>query len=348
VTLQDREEKYVEPALQRARKLFEKKTRSPDDYEAALSRLKMDVEGKGIEDADLIIEAIYENVEAKKSLYADLVTRMNPDALLATNTSSLMLETLSTDLPDPNRLFGLHFFNPVEKMPLIEVISKTDTPQEIINQGVAFARRIDRLPLPCRSAPGFVVNRVLMPYMIEASLIAEEGVAGPLIDRAALDFGMPMGPVHLSDVVGLDVALSVSKNFCEAFDSSVPAILEKLVAEKKLGMKTGEGFYRWVGGKPEKPKTDGEKAPDDIMDRLFMPLLNAAVALWSESVIDDLDMLDAGVIFGAGFAPFRGGPIHYARNRGIDDIVATMNRLADKHGDRFKPHESWSRIESIK
>ncbi|MCZ6499589.1 MAG: 3-hydroxyacyl-CoA dehydrogenase NAD-binding domain-containing protein [Gammaproteobacteria bacterium] len=348
VTLQDREEKYVEPALQRARKLFEKKTRSPDDYEAAVSRLKMDVEGKGIEDADLIIEAIYENVEAKKSLYADLVTRMNPDALLATNTSSLMLETLSTDLPDPNRLFGLHFFNPVEKMPLIEVISMTDTPQEIINQGVAFARRIDRLPLPCRSAPGFVVNRVLMPYMIEASLIAEEGVAGPLIDRAALDFGMPMGPVHLSDVVGLDVALSVAKIFGEAFDSSVPAILEKLVAEKKLGMKTGEGFYRWVGGKPEKPKTDGEKAPDDIMDRLFMPLLNAAVALWSESVIDDLDMLDAGVIFGTGFAPFRGGPIHYARNRGIDDIVATMNRLADKHGDRFRPHESWSRIESIK
>ncbi len=348
VTLQDREEKYVEPALKRAHKLFEKKTRTPGDYEAAVARLKMDVEGNGIADADLVIEAIYENVEAKKSLYDDLVARMKPDALLATNTSSLMLEILSADLPDPRRLFGLHFFNPVDKMPLLEVIGKPDTPQEIIDQGIAFAQRIDRLPLPCRSAPGFVVNRVLMPYMSEASLIAEEGVAGPLIDQAALDFGMPMGPVHLSDIVGLDVALSVSQILGEAFDSPVPAILEKLVAEKKLGMKTGEGFYRWVDGKPVKPKTDGEKAPDDITDRLFMPLLNAAVALWSEGVIDDLDLLDAGVIFGTGFAPFRGGPIHYARDRGISDIVATMNRLADKHGDRFRPHQAWSRIEADK
>lgn len=348
VTLQDREEKYVEPALKTANKLFEKKTRTPEDYEAAVARLKMDVEGNGIADADLVIEAIYENVEAKKSLYDDLVARMKPDALLATNTSSLMLEILSADLPDPRRLFGLHFFNPVDKMPLLEVIGKPDTPQEIIDQGIAFAQRIDRLPLPCRSAPGFVVNRVLMPYMSEASLIAEEGVAGPLIDQAALDFGMPMGPVHLSDIVGLDVALSVSQILGEAFDSPVPAILEKLVAEKKLGMKTGEGFYRWVDGKPVKPKTDGEKAPDDITDRLFMPLLNAAVALWSEGVIDDLDLLDAGVIFGTGFAPFRGGPIHYARDRGISDIVATMNRLADKHGDRFRPHEAWSRIEADK
>ncbi|MCH7893366.1 MAG: enoyl-CoA hydratase/isomerase family protein [Proteobacteria bacterium] len=348
VTLQDREEKYVEPALKTANKLFEKKTRTPEDYEAAVARLKMDVEGNGIADADLVIEAIYENVEAKKSLYDDLVARMKPDALLATNTSSLMLEILSADLPDPKRLFGLHFFNPVDKMPLLEVIGKPDTPQEIIDQGIAFAQRIDRLPLPCSSAPGFVVNRVLMPYMSEASLIAEEGVAGPLIDQAALDFGMPMGPVHLSDIVGLDVALSVSQILGEAFDSPVPAILEKLVAEKKLGMKTGEGFYRWVDGKPVKPKTDGEKAPDDITDRLFMPLLNAAVALWSEGVIDDLDLLDAGVIFGTGFAPFRGGPIHYARDRGISDIVATMNRLADKHGDRFRPHEAWSRIEADK
>lgn len=348
VTLQDREEKYVEPALKTANKLFEKKTRTPEDYQAAVARLKMDVEGNGIADADLVIEAIYENVEAKKSLYDDLVARMKPDALLATNTSSLMLEILSADLPDPRRLFGLHFFNPVDKMPLLEVIGKSDTPQEIIDQGIAFAQRIDRLPLPCRSAAGFVVNRVLMPYMSEASLIAEEGVAGPLIDQAALDFGMPMGPVHLSDIVGLDVALSVSQILGEAFDSPVPAILEKLVAEKKLGMKTGEGFYRWVDGKPVKPKTDGEKAPDDITDRLFMPLLNAAVALWSEGVIDDLDLLDAGVIFGTGFAPFRGGPIHYARDRGISDIVAAMNRLADKHGERFRPHEAWSRIEADK
>lgn len=348
VTLQDREEKYVEPALKTANKLFEKKTRTPEDYQAAVARLKMDVEGNGIADADLVIEAIYENVEAKKSLYDDLVARMKPDALLATNTSSLMLEILSADLPDPRRLFGLHFFNPVDKMPLLEVIGKSDTPQEIIDQGIAFAQRIDRLPLPCSSAPGFVVNRVLMPYMSEASLIAEEGVAGPLIDQAALDFGMPMGPVHLSDIVGLDVALSVSQILGEAFDSPVPAILEKLVAEKKLGMKTGEGFYRWVDGKPVKPKTDGEKAPDDITDRLFMPLLNAAVALWSEGVIDDLDLLDAGVIFGTGFAPFRGGPIHYARERGISDIVAAMNRLADKHGERFRPHEAWSRIEADK
>lgn len=347
VTLQDREEKYVIPAIERAAALFEKKLKVPDKIEAAKSRLRMDVAGDGVADADLVIEAIYENVEAKKSLYADLLPRMKPDALLATNTSSLMLEIIAADLPNPERLFGLHFFNPVEKMPLVEVIRQKNSPEETIGAGIAYARAIDRLPLPCGSAPGFVVNRVLLPYMIEASLIAEEGVAGPLIDKAATDFGMPMGPIKLSDIVGLDVAFSVSKILGEAFGYPVPKRLEEMVEQKKLGMKTGEGFYVWEDGKAVVPDASGSKAPDDIVDRLFMPMLNAAVALWDEGVIDDLDLLDAGVIFGTGFAPFRGGPINYARERGIVDVMQAMETLASRHGDRFKPHEAWNKLKDL-
>jgi 3-hydroxyacyl-CoA dehydrogenase / enoyl-CoA hydratase / 3-hydroxybutyryl-CoA epimerase len=257
-----------------------------------------------------------------------------------------MLEIIAADLPDPKRLFGLHFFNPVEKMPLVEVIRQKDTPDEMLNEGIAFTRAIDRLPLPCGSAPGFVVNRVLLPYMIEASLLAEEGVAGALLDKAAEDFGMPMGPIKLSDIVGLDVAFSVSKILGDAFGYPVPQRLKELVEQKKLGQKTGEGFYVWQDGKAIVPDAAGQTPPDDLTDRLFMPMLNAAVALWDEGVVEELDLLDAGVIFGTGFAPFRGGPINYARERGIDDVVRTMESLATRYGDRFKPHPAWQRVKN--
>ena len=344
VTLQDRAPEFIAPALKRAQALFKKRLREPRLVQAAMDRLMPDVGGLGVPKADVVIEAIFENAEAKQALYKELEPRMKADAILATNTSSIRLEDLRDALANPGRLIGLHFFNPVAMMPLVEVIHTPDTPAEEIQRGIAFVRRIDRLPLPCLSAPGFVVNRVLMPYMMEALLAGQEGVPLPVIDRAAKAFGMPMGPVELADTVGLDVALHVARILGDAHGVPIPEKLERMVESKKLGKKTGEGFYRWERGKPVKGKTDGIE-PADLKDRLVLPMINEAVAVFHDGVVDDLDLLDAGVIFGTGFAPFRGGPINYARQRGVNDVVETLGALSARYGERFKADSSWSKVD---
>lgn len=245
-------------------------------------------------------------------------------------------------LDAPQRFIGLHFFNPVAKMPLVEVIRCRDTDEDALDQGFAFVKAIGKFPLGCMSSPGFVVNRVLMPYMSEAMRIANEGVSLAAIDRAALAFGMPMGPVELADTVGIDVALNVSRVLSQAFDQPVPEGLDDMIANKNLGRKTGQGFYTWVDGKAVKPEGDGDDAPANISDRLILPMLNESVACLHEGVVADADLLDAGVIFGTGFAPFRGGPLQYARDRGVAEIVTLLDQLAADHGERFRPHEGWS------
>ena len=343
VTLQDRAPEYIAPAIKRAHALFRKRLREPRLVQAAMDRLMPDVSGLGVPKADVVIEAIFENAEAKQALYRELEPRMKPDAILATNTSSIRLEDLRDVLASPHRLIGLHFFNPVAMMPLVEVIHTADTPAEEIERGIAFTRRIDRLPLPCLSAPGFVVNRVLMPYMMEALMAGQEGVALPLIDRAAKAFGMPMGPVELADTVGLDVALHVARILGDAHGVAIPDELQRMVDSKRLGKKTGEGFYRWKGGKPIKEKIQ-DTEPKDLRDRLILPMINEAVAVFHEGVVDDLDLLDAGVIFGTGFAPFRGGPMNYARQRGVAEVVRALEGLESRYGERFKPDSAWARV----
>ncbi len=341
VTLQDREMQYIEPALERAGKLFAKRVRNDADRAATQARLRADVAGDGVRDADLIIEAIFENLEAKQALYETVQASMKPDAILSTNTSSIRLEDLRTMLKAPQRFIGLHFFNPVAQLPLVEVIHCDDTEQEAMDIGFAFVKAIGKFPLACSSAPGFVVNRLLAPYMAEAMYLHKEGVPLASIDRAAEDFGMPMGPVELVDTVGLDVALGVSRVLGAAFDRPLPEGLETMVEAGTLGRKTGQGFYPWVDGKANKPAASGGTVPADIADRLMLPMVNEAVACLSEGVVTDADLLDAGVIFGTGFAPFRGGPLNYARDRGIDDVRAALDRLADAHGARFRAHEGW-------
>ncbi len=343
VSLQDREMKYITPALERADELFSKRIRNDDDRAAAKQRLKPDVEGANVQDADLIIEAIFENVEAKKSLYASLEPSMKEGALLSTNTSSIRLETLRDELKAPQDFVGLHFFNPVAQMMIVEVIRCEDTNQAALDAAFAFVKRIGKLPLECKSAPGFVVNRILAPYMAEAMALYEEGVGLTDIDKAAENFGMPVGPVELADNVGIDVILYVSKVLGEAMDRPIPAPLQKLVDEGRLGRKSGEGFYRWEGRKAEKPAATG-KTPADIQDRLILPMVNEAVACLADGIVSDADLLDAGVIFGTGFAPFRGGPIHYARERGLDDVKSTLGRLAAAHGEHFRPHEGFETL----
>ncbi len=343
VTLQDREMKYVEPALTRAREFFGKRARDPKKSAEMAARLAADIEGAGVARADIVIEAIFENADAKRALYAKLEPVMKPGAVLATNTSSIMLEELSRGLADPGRLVGLHFFNPVAKMMLVEIIRSRQTRDDIVEDTLAFTRKLDKLPLPCRSAPGFVVNRILMPYMTEAMLAADEGVPLALIDRTATQFGMPMGPIELADTVGLDVAAHVGKILAEAFARPTPKSTAALVAAGKFGRKSGQGFYEWRDGKPVKPAATGD-APEDLEDRLVLQYLNEAVACLREQVIDDADLLDAGMIFGTGFAPFRGGPLHYARARGAAAIVARLEQLAAKYGPRFRPDAGWASL----
>jgi 3-hydroxyacyl-CoA dehydrogenase/enoyl-CoA hydratase/3-hydroxybutyryl-CoA epimerase len=311
VTVQDREMKYIEPAIARAKKLFKRKTRSKHAADATMARFIADVEGKGVARADVIIEAIFENVEAKQALYKTIEPKMHANAVLATNTSAIPLETLSSALESPSRLIGLHFFNPVAKMPLVEVVHADNTDAAMVARGNAFCGQINRFPVPVKSSPGFLVNRVLAPYMLEAMKMFDEGQSKEAIDAAALHFGMPMGPIELADTVGLDVGLSVVQKL--GGDGSAIAVerLQKMVDEGVLGKKTGRGFYEWTNGKPVKEEYEPDDDIEARAERLLKPFLNECKACSEEGIVEDDDLLDAGIIFGTGFAPFRGGPMHY-------------------------------------
>jgi 3-hydroxyacyl-CoA dehydrogenase/enoyl-CoA hydratase/3-hydroxybutyryl-CoA epimerase len=346
VTLQDREMKFIEPALKRAGELFTKRIRDSAERALATARLVADVAGEGVASADVFIEAIFEDLEAKRALFKSAEPRLRPSAVLASNTSSITLESIAEPLADPGRLVGLHFFNPVPQMPLVEVIQSARSDASMLAAAMAFTRRIDKLPLPCRSAPGFLVNRVLFPYLHEALHAAGEGVPLPLIDQAAVDFGMPMGPIELADVVGLDVILHVGEIITRDLRRDEPpmvAQLRAMVAERRLGRKTGAGFYEWKDGKVQKPAAIGS-VPEDLADRLVLSLVNECVACLREGVVADADLIDAGVVFGTGFAPFRGGPLHYAERRGVAAVVARLQDLAARHGRRFQPDPGWSQF----
>jgi len=346
VTLQDRELKFIEPALKRAREGFEKRLRDAGKAAELMTRLTADVAGDGVPGADVIIEAIFENADAKHELFARVEPRMKSSAILASNTSSIMLEQLDDRLPDPGRLVGLHFFNPVAQLPLVEIVRGETSSEESIQKAIAFTRKIDKLPLPCKSAPGFLVNRVLVPYLYEAMFALQGGIPKEVIDEAALRYGMPMGPVELADVVGLDVCKHVGDIVSAALNKQKPdtSRIDALIAAKKLGRKTGEGFYVWRDGKAVKSAGPVAEPPPDLQDRLILALANECAAALREGIVADADLVDAGVIFGSGFAPFRGGPLTYARKRGIDAVVARLDELTKAYGPRFTPDTGWSSL----
>ena len=344
VTLQDRTEQLIQPALERAKLFFEKRLKDPGAAAAAMARLKMDVKGDGVADADLILEAIVESAAAKQALYQELEPKLKPRAILATNTSSIKIETLSEGLRVPGRLVGMHFFNPVAQLQLVEVVQGAGTDRSVLEDALQFTRRLDKLPLPCRSAPGFVVNRILSPYVNEAFFALEAGIPAAVIDRAAVEFGMPLGPIELTDVVGVDVSLQVGRVLSAAFQREVPRILIDLVEQKKFGRKSGQGFYQWHDGKAQKLAMENFAEPPDLQDRLILPMLNEAVACLREGTVADADLLDAGVVFATGFAPFRGGPLQYAKQRGIAIVTRRLNELAERYGERFRPDAGWPLI----
>jgi 3-hydroxyacyl-CoA dehydrogenase / enoyl-CoA hydratase / 3-hydroxybutyryl-CoA epimerase len=333
-------------AVARAASLFDKKCDTGAEARDALDRLIPDPAGDGVPRADLVIEAVPENHDLKIKIYGETEPRMKDGAILATNTSGIRLETLREHLRRPERFVGLHFFNPVAKMHLVEVVDHDRASDGTLAVARSFVVAIDRLPAPVRSAPGFLVNRALMPYLLEALLMMDEGIAPETIDRAAEDFGMPMGPITLADKVGLDICVDVAGVLRNSLDEPVPGIpdwVARKVEDGHLGEKSEKGLYDYEDGKPKK----NPEAPDpdpETADRLLLPMVNACVRLLREGVTDDEEIVDGAMVFGTGFAPFRGGPIRYAQKRGIADIRETLSRLADRHGDRFRPDEGWDRL----
>jgi len=347
VTLADLEPEALAKAVKKAAAFFDEKLHSSIERRDALDRLIPDFSGDGVAKADLVIEAIAEKADVKKKVFSDIAPKMKPGALLATNTSSIPLETLREGLPFPERLVGIHFFNPVTKMELVEIVSHDGASEVALLRARAFCGDIDRLPAPVRSTPGFLVNRALTPYLAEAFVMLDEGVKKETIDRFATDFGMPMGPVELADRVGLDVALEVAESLRTAVPEplpEIPAWLREKVEKGDLGRKAGKGLYDYDDrGRPQKAK-DTPRPDSAMADRLILPMLNACVRLLREGVVEDADALDGAMIFATGFAPFRGGPIHYARRRGGEEIVAALHALQVEHGERFRPTEGWQHL----
>ena len=345
VTLADMQAEPLGKAVARAAELFGKLGHRRVETRDALDRLIPDLGGEGVRSADLVIEAVPETLELKRKVYAATEPRMRPDAILATNTSSIPLEQLRTGLQRPGQLIGLHFFNPVSRMQLVEVVSHDEASADIVSKARAFLGRIDRLPAPVKSAPGFLVNRALTPYMLEALAMLDEGVKRETIDAAAEQFGMPMGPIELADTVGLDICLHVADTLKSTLDRPMPNpshLLRSKVAMGDLGRKTGKGFYSWKNGEPRKER-DAPKPTHEMIDRLILPMLDICVACLREGVVADEDTVDAAMIFATGFAPFRGGPMHYAKARGGANIRQELERLAQLHGDRFRPDPGWDR-----
>ena len=346
VTLADMKAEPIAGAVKRAADLYGKIIRKPTEVRDALDRLMPDMEGEGVRNADLIIEAVPEKLELKQKVYASLEQKMKGSAILATNTSSIPLQDLRTNLQRPERLLGLHFFNPVSRLQLVEVVSHDGNDPVLLKEALAFVGAIDRLPLPVKSSPGFLVNRALTPYMLEAMVMLDERIDQRLIDAAAEQFGMPMGPIELADQVGLDICLDVGDMLRSKFGDLLPptpAWLREKVAKGELGRKSGKGFYVWKDGKADKqplPET-GPRPSDEMIDRLILPMSNVCVACLREGIVDNADVVDGAMIFATGYAPFRGGPLNYARTRGVANVVSTLETLSQRFGGRFTPDAGW-------
>jgi len=341
VSLQDSDLQRLEKAYIYVQTVLDKSSNKPAHANEMRARLRADASGEVLAQADIVIEAIHENLAAKRALHQQLQTHMKADALLVSTTSALSLASLCQDLPQPEQFAGLHFFTPVAPMPLVEVVCHEALSKTTQQRLLALCRTLDKLPLMVTGTPGFLVNRVLFPYLLEAVIAYKEGIPASLIDRSAVAFGMPVGPLELLDRIGLDIAVAVSKVLAPWLNLTVPVVLEAPVGAR--GKKDGRGIYLWQDGcviKPEIPK--GYHPPADLEERLILPLLNEAVACLHEGVVTDADLLDAGLIFGMGFAPFRGGPIQYIRSVGVTYLLETLHALQTRYGERFAARPGWN------
>ena len=304
---------------------------------------------------DLVIEAAVEDLEIKKKIFRDLSNRASSTTILATNTSALPITDLAADpgISHPERVIGLHFFNPVHLMKLVEVVAAPRSSVETVASMTGFVQRIGKLPVLVRDSPGFVVNRILMPYLVEAGHLFDRGVDPLEIDQAMLDFGMPMGPLRLLDEVGLDVGRHVAATMEREFPGrfAVPPVLDRLVEEGQLGVKSGGGFFIHEKGSKEAPTPSpaalaarGMNEPvslsrEAIADRLVLLMVNESFKCLEEKVADTEDDIDFAMIMGAGFAPFRGGPITHAKASGYGHCLEILRALHEEEGPRYEPSE---------
>jgi len=343
VSLQDQKPEIVARAMKRAHELFRKKLKESHLVQEAMDRLMPDIAGDGLRRADLVIEAIVENKEIKQKVFRQVERDTPPTAVLASNTSSIPLETIASALKEPSRLVGIHFFNPVAKMQLVEVVRGAQTSDTALNRARAYTVAIDKLPLVVKSSPGFLVNRILMPYLMEAMKMVEEGLPLKNIDHAAVEFGMPMGPIALADTVGLDICLSVAEELAEPLGIAVPEKLREMVERGDLGKKSGRGFYKYGSQGQARTRLASSKTGEiPIMERLVMRIVNEAMACLREGVVQDADAVDAGMVYGTGFAPFTGGPMRYVETLGESGVSHSLHQLSEEYGERFIPDAGWS------
>jgi 3-hydroxyacyl-CoA dehydrogenase/enoyl-CoA hydratase/3-hydroxybutyryl-CoA epimerase len=330
VSLQDVNAEQIGKGIAAQKRTINRKFKTKAERAAAMARLIADPKGANIGRADVVIEAIVEKLEVKQNLFKSIEGKLKPGAVLATNTSSIMIEEIAAPLADPGRLIGIHFFNPVAQMPLVEVIRGAQSREEEVGKGCIFVTAIDKFPLIVKSSPGFLVNRVLAPYMMQALQRLERGEQKEKIDEAARTFGMPMGPIELADTVGLDVCAHVGSIL--KLGPGGPTKLDEMVAAGKLGKKSGEGFYVWKDGKTEKAELEKpwDKFELERLGReLVEPLIREAERVRDEKIVDSADLVDAGVIFGTGFAPFRGGPLHFRANEQKSNVEVLRRTAAE-------------------
>ena len=314
VTLTDMNDAAIVGAIARAKKLFERRLKSDEKVALALARLRTDLDGNGATDADLIIEAVAEKLEVKQAVFKNLEAVSKASAILATNTSAIPLEDIATALNGPERLIGLHFFNPVPVLPLVEVIWSKYSDPEIVSRGMQFAGQIGKMPVRCKSAPGFLVNRALLPYIFKAIEAVAGGEKADHIDEALVDFGMPMGPIELADQIGLDVCLDVG--IVLGMPPATKALLDEKCRTGTIGRKSGSGFYEWDGNRAIRAhQSKDPRVMAAIAKNMLAPMIEECRQVVDENVVDSADSADAGMIFGIGFPGFRGGPLNWSKEQ---------------------------------
>jgi 3-hydroxyacyl-CoA dehydrogenase/enoyl-CoA hydratase/3-hydroxybutyryl-CoA epimerase len=341
----------IDALLQKA---VERRLLSEEEARQKLAAMGRTIAWDGFGDVDVVIEAAIEELETKRAIFRELERHTQPSAILATNTSSLSVQQLQEGLSHPERVAGLHFFNPVHKMPLVEVVRAPATGEAVVATLTQWAAALGKTPVIVRDSPGFVVNRILMPYLNEAVLLLAEGMPVERIDEAMRRFGMPMGPLELLDQVGLDVAAHIARTLQPAFGTRFApnAVFAQMVEHGWLGQKSGAGFYQYQGKAKKvqagavaliqrESETHTDALPNvptsEARERMVGLMVNEAAACLAEGLAADAATIDLAMVLGTGWAPQRGGPLRYADDRGVAEVVRVLAELAQRLGPRFEP-----------